>query len=166
MNKLLLASLVLVGFMSNNALAGSTLKADESVEINAKASDVWAKVNNFGDWSVWHPAVKTTEIVEGKNNEKGAVRQLTLQDGGKIKEKLEAYNDAKQTYSYTILESVLPVSDYHSTITVKSLSADKTKVTWKGKFKAAGTSDDEAKKVISGVYRGGLDNLKKVSEAN
>jgi mxaD protein len=166
MNKFLLTSLLLAGFISTDALAAGTLKANESVEINAKAANVWAKAHNFGDLGAWHPAVKSTEVVEGENNQNGAVRLLTLQDGGTIKEKLEAYNDAKKSYSYTILEGVLPVSEYHSTITVKSISADKTKVTWTGKFKSAGAPDAEAVKVISGVYRGGLDSLKKISESN
>jgi hypothetical protein len=47
-----------------------------------------------------------------------------------------------------------------------------TKVTWSGKFKRKNTSDSppEAEsdagvtKLIKGVYRGGLDNLKKMLE--
>jgi mxaD protein len=165
MNKFFLAGLLFAGFLSSNAWAAKHLKAEESIEINAKAGDVWAKVSNYGDLGAWHPAVKSTEIIEGKNNEKDAVRVLTLQDGGTIKEKLEFYSAARKRYSYKILEGVLPVSDYRSTISVKAIAADKTKVTWRGKFQSAGASDEDALKTISGVYRGGLDNLKKISEA-
>lgn len=165
MNKLFLAGLLFVSCLSTEVLAAKHLKAQESIEIDAKASDVWSKMSNYGDLGAWHPAVKSTEIVEGKNNEKDAIRVLTLQDGGTIREKLEFYSAARKRYSYTILEGVLPVSDYHSTISVKAISADKSKVTWRGKFKSAGASDEDALKTISGVYRGGLDNLKKISEA-
>lgn len=124
------------------------------IDINAKANDVWAKVSNFGDLGAWHPAVKTTEIVEGTNNKKDAVRVLTLQDGGMVKEKLESYNSAKKTYSYAILESVFPVSSYHSTITVEPTKGNMTKVVWRGHFKhkdlsnvpAQGQGDDDAEK--------------------
>lgn len=165
MHKLFFATLLFASFISNNALAAKNLKAQESIEINAKASDVWAKVSNYGDLGAWHPAVKSTEIVEGKNNEKGAIRLLTLQDGGTIKEKLEFYSAARKRYAYTILEGVLPVSDYHSTISVKGIGENKTRVTWLGKFKSAGASDEDAQSTITGVYKGGLDNLKKISEA-
>lgn len=175
MKSYLIAGLVLASLSSGLAYAGvPVLKAKESVEINAKAADVWSKMSNFGDLGAWHPAVKSTEIVEGTNNKKGAVRLLTLQDGGTIKEKLEAYSTKKHSYSYAILEGVLPVSSYHSTINVIPEAGGKSKVVWTGNFKrkdtsaspAQGQGDDDAVKTISGVYRGGLDNLKKLSEAN
>ena len=40
----------------------------------------------------WHPAFAGDEITKGKNNEKGAVRVLTLKEGGgKITEELLAW---------------------------------------------------------------------------
>ena len=169
---LLLTSLLL-GLSINAFAAGAKiLKVQEEVVINAPASKVWDKANNFGDLGAWHPAVKKTEIVSGTNNQKGAERLLTLQDGGTIKEKLLAYNPKKMAFEYSILEGVLPVSHYVSTVTVKAQGKEKTLVVWKGTFKrkdtgatpAAGQDDESAVKTITGVYRGGLDNLKKISE--
>jgi len=155
------------------AFAGNakTLKVVEKIEINAPANVVWAKVDDFGDMGEWHPAVKKTEIVKGKDNVKGAVRVLTLQDGGTIKEKLRSYNAKGMTFEYEILEGVLPVSSYVSSITVKG-GKGVTTVVWKGHFKrkdtsakpAAGQDDDTAVKTITNVYKAGLDNLKKISE--
>lgn len=150
--------------------AGS-LSVVEKVSINAPADKVWAKVNNFGDLGAWHPAVAKTEIVDGVNNEKGAVRLLTLQDGGNIKETLTAYNPAANTYSYVINEGVLPVSGYASTIQVLP-TASGSEVIWQGNFKrkdlsanpAKDQDDETATKTIQAVYRGGLDQLKKISE--
>lgn len=150
--------------------AGS-LSVVEKVSINASADQVWAKVNNFGDLGAWHPAVAKTEIVEGTNNQKGVVRLLTLQDGGTIKETLTAYNPAANTYSYVINEGVLPVSAYASTIQVLP-TASGSEVVWQGNFKrkdlsshpAKGQDDEAAINTIQAVYRGGLDNLKKISE--
>lgn len=173
--KSLFTSLVLVAGVLpfSTVFAADNLKAEESVEINAKADVVWAKASNFGDLGAWHPAVKTTQIVSGTNNQKGAVRLLTLQDGGTIKEELEAYNPGQKSFGYTILDGVLPVSHYHSTFVVKSISDTKTKVTWSGEFKrkdtsdspAAGQTDADATNTIHAVYKGGLDNLKKISES-
>lgn len=159
--------------MNVMAADAGTLAVTEKVELNAPASVVWAKVNNFGDLGAWHPAVANTEITAGSNNEKGAVRVLTLQDGGKITEKLRAYNGKNMSYRYEIVEGVLPVSSYVSTISVAPAGAEKSVVTWKGNFKrkdtsknpASGQDDAAAVNTITSVYRGGLDNLKKLVEA-
>lgn len=171
-------SLSLLGFIlasiSFNAFAdqAKTLQVKEEVVIDAPAAKVWDKVANFGDLGAWHPAVKTTEILSGTNNKKGAIRLLTLQDGGTIKEELHAYKPKSKTFTYSIVEGVLPVSHYISTLTVKAQGDNKSLVVWEGKFKradssaspAAGKDDETATKTITSVYRGGLDNLKKITE--
>lgn len=148
------------------------LEVEERVVINAPASAVWAKVNNFGDLGAWHPAVAKTEITDGNNNQMGAVRSLTLQDGGNIVETLKQYSDGEMKYSYVINKGVLPVSNYISTIRVFPQTADKTEVVWMGRFNrkdlsdnpAKGADDQTATDTIHAVYRGGLDNLKKILE--
>lgn len=170
---MLLSAVALAACASNESTANNAgnLKVVEKVEINASASKVWAKVNNFGDLGAWHPAVAKTEIVSGTNNQHGAVRLLTLQDGGKIEETLTAYNDANKTYAYVINEGVLPVSSYASTIQVVPTSVG-SEVIWTGNFKRKdvsadpkeGQDDATAIKTIQAVYRGGLDNLKKITE--
>lgn len=164
MNKLLLTGL-LASFISNNAVAEKLLKAQESIEVNAKASAVWEKIGDFGDIAAWHPAIESTEIVDGENNQRGAIRVLTLQDGSMIKEKLESYYPGKQKYIYSMVEGDLPVSGYQSYLTVRPITGNMSRVTWYGRFKSAGASDDEAVNTISGVYRDGLDNLKRIAEA-
>jgi mxaD protein len=169
---LLLAGLMMSASFGVFAADAKVLKVEEKIEINAPAQKVWSAVNNFGDLGAWHPAVAKTEIKSGTNNRPGAVRELTLKDGGKITEKLRRYNDKKMMYEYTILDGVLPVNHYVSDLAVQPEGEAKTLVTWKGSFKrkdlsaapAAGQDDDSAVKTITGVYRGGLDNLKKITE--
>jgi len=169
---LLLASMLII--TTHNAFAdeAKNLKVHEEVSIDASPAKVWEKISNFNDLGAWHPAVKTTEIVTGMNNKVGAERLLTLQDGGTIKEKLLKYNAKAKTFKYSIIEGVLPVSSYVSSVTVKQVGKDKSLVIWNGTFKrkdvsaspAEGQDDATAVKVITSVYRGGLDNLKKISE--
>ncbi len=98
---------------------------------------------------------------------------LTLQDGGTIKEKLIVYHQKKKSFTCEILEGVLPVSHYVSTVSVKAGKDGKTVVVWQGSFKRKDTSDSPAKKqgdedatkTITAVYKAGLDTLKKISEA-
>ncbi len=169
---LLLASLLVTSAFNAFAEDAKSLTAHEEVTINAPVAKVWSTVSNFNDLGAWHPAVKKTEIVSGTNNKVGAERLLTLQDDGTIKEKLLAYSAKKHSFKYSIIEGVLPVSSYVSTLSVKEQGKDKTLVVWTGTFKrkdtaatpAAGQDDESAVKTMTSVYRGGLDNLKKISE--
>ena len=67
--------------------------------------------------------------------------------------------------TYAILEGVLPVSGYRSTVMVQALSDTTSRATWSGSFRHAPNADDKtASDTISSVYQAGLDNLKKISE--
>lgn len=154
-----------------NTSSAPTLHVEEKVVINAPADKVWEKINNFGDLGAWHPAVAKTEIIDGTNNQVGAIRRLTLQDGGQITEVLTAYDSTANTYSYAITEGVLPVSGYASTIQVIPAGSE-SEVVWAGNFKrkdrstnpTKGQDDETATSTISAVYRGGLDKLRKMME--
>ncbi|HYL03387.1 MAG TPA: SRPBCC family protein [Steroidobacteraceae bacterium] len=162
------------------ALAGSAAWADppkplhvsESVEVKASLDKVWDTVKNFDGLDKWHPGIASDELVSGKNNEPGAVRKLTVKGGPVVVEKLLTFDDAHHSYRYRIVESPLPVAHYTGTVSVRAGKGGMTKVTWSGSFKRKNTSDnppesenDEAAvKLIKGVYRGGLDNLKKMFE--
>ena len=149
--------------ITSAAFSAGNLAVTKSAEVNAPAAVVWAKVKDFNALNGWHPAVAKDEIVEGENNQVGAVRLLTLGDGGTIKESLLAWDDAGMSLTYNILEGVLPVSDYESTLTVVAISDTSSKVTWTGSFNhGAGADDQAAMDAISGVYQGGLDNLQKI----
>lgn len=158
-----------VAFVAHAAI-DETIRVKESIEINAPADKVWAKVGNYGDMS-WHPAIAKTEVVEGKADEVGAKRVLTLQDGGKVNETLTTYDAAGMTMKYEITESVLPVREYGATIKVEA-AGDKTVVTWRTMFKrkdpakpaAEGQDDATAKAAVEGILKSGLANLKKISE--
>ena len=153
--------------------AARLLHVRKSVTIDASADTVWNASKNFDGLGTWHPAVATDQIVAGTNNKAGAVRLLTLKGGGTIKEKLLSFDARDRRFRYSIIEGVLPVSDYRSTFAVKSLGRNKSEVLWAGWFKrkdtgahpAAADNDKAAITAISGVYQSGLDNLKKVVEA-
>ena len=149
------------------------LEVEEYVTIDAAPDVVWAKIKNFSGLNAWHPAVEKVEIVEGTDNKPGAVRVLTLKGGGTIKEKLLKYSDREREMKYSILEGVLPVSNYKSEIEVKpGKTQGTTVVEWEGEFKRKdlsdnpkeGADDKAAVDTMTGVYKAGLENLKKLVE--
>jgi mxaD protein len=153
--------------------AAPELHVHKTVTINASADKVWNLVKDFNGLNNWHPAIAKDDIVEGTNNTVGAVRLLSLKGGGTIKEKLLAFDAAGHSFRYAIVEGVIPVSSYTSHLSVKSAGDNKSTVTWSGKFKRKNVgenpgdseNDKTAVDTITGVYQSGLDNLKKLAEA-
>jgi mxaD protein len=149
--------------------AAPWLHVSQTVDIQAPAGKVWDAAKNFDQLNTWLPPVAKDELVEGKNNTVGAVRLLTLKDGGTVKEKLLAYTPSARTFRYEIIESVLPVSHYTSIFTVKSRGKGASTVTWSGRFKRKNLgpspgdteNDKAATDTITGVYQAGLSTLKK-----
>jgi mxaD protein len=147
-----------------------TLRVVETVEVKAPLEKVWATVKDFDGLNKWHPGFAADELVSGSNGKVGAVRKLTIKDGPVITERLLAFDEAHHSYRYMITESPLPIAHYSSTVSVRPGQAGMTKVVWSGSFKRKNTSDNppEAEsdagtiKLVKGVYRGGLDNLKKM----
>ena len=116
---------------------------------------VWAKIGDFCGIGKWHPAVaKCALSAEDK------IRTLDHKGGGVIHERQEARDDSAYSYSYSIVDGPLPVANYLSTLSVTPDGAG-SKLTWTGKYDAKGVSDADAKKVIDGIYQGGLDALVK-----
>ena len=147
-------------------------KVVETIEINAPADKVWAVIGDFQDMS-WHPAVQKSEGTGG-NTPETATRLLTLGPGATIEEALIKFEPADKSYSYRITNvdvKVLPVTNYSSTITVKP-AGDKSIVEWRGAFyrgypnndPPAELNDEAAIRAVTGVYRLGLEALKKKVE--
>lgn len=129
---------------------------EAKVEDEKKA--LWAQ---FGGWCAiaeWHPAVKTCE--ESKEGDV-EYRTLTLQDGGKIKEKL--VDKSGSSYRYQIVESPLPVKNYEAqfTVTPDDDDLDEVNIVWAATYDAAdGKEDAEARKTIDGIFKDGIDSIK------
>jgi mxaD protein len=174
MNSLrLLSCLPLLLTATATFAAAPLLKVTRTVTIDAPVDQVWAKCGDFDALDRWHPAVAKDTLTKGKNNVPGAVRHLDLKGGGYVNEALLQYSAKGHHYSYRIIDSVLPVSDYRSTLRVTAAGAGKSMVTWSGSFKRKDPSpnppdnanDKAATDAISGVYQAGLDSLKQSLEA-
>jgi len=94
-------------------------KASVSAVIGASADDVWKVVGEFGGIANWHPAIAKSELSPGKPGDAvGSIRTCTLGDGAQLREEQTARSDAERSYTYSILESPMPVENYISTVKV------------------------------------------------
>jgi carbon monoxide dehydrogenase subunit G len=147
-------------------------KVIESIRIDAPADAVWAKLKSFDALKDWHPAVAASPADKG--NAVGSVRTIALKGGGEIVETLESYSEEQKKYSYRAKDGgALPVSNYTSTLQVTSDGAA-TVVEWRGAFYRGypgnepppDKNDEAAMTAVTGVYRSGLGNLKKLVEGH
>ena len=146
-------------------LAGAaSLAVGKKIEVNVDAAKMaeeraalWAK---FGGWCSikdWHPAI--ADCVESTDGDK-KYRTLTLKDGGTIKELLLEQKD--NIYRYEMIESPLPVQNYQAqfSLTPDDDDEDEINFAWSAVFDAKGKPDKEARDVIDGIFKAGLDNIK------
>ena len=128
------------------------LEVRRSVEVAAPPEKVWQMISDFCAIAEWHPVVgKCAQSEQGGV----ATRTLTTTDGGVLVEKRVQYSDEGMSYTYEIVDSPLPVSDYVSTLAVMDSAAGST-ITWSGEFAAKDAPDQQAVEAVSGIYQAGL----------
>jgi len=128
--------------------------ASATIDIPASADQVWQLIGGFNTLPDWLPFIPNSELSEG-----GRVRTLQTADGGVVVERLETFDNAGKTYSYSILQAPFPATDYLATIRVEA-QGQGAKVTWSGRFTAKGVSDEDVVALFSGIYQGGLEALR------
>jgi len=136
----------------------SDLNVSKSVTVNASPDTVWKMIGDFNHLDVWHPVVVGSVLTHTASSD---TRLLTLANGATITEKQVSRDDAKRSYTYAIVMSPLPVTDYVSTISVAPVADGKSTVTWSSSFDAKDATDDEAISAITGIYEAGMNNLDK-----
>lgn len=132
-------------------------KVSMSTELDVSSNAVWDLIGGFNTLPDWHPAVEKSEL-----EKEGSMRRLSLVGGGTVIEKLEKMDDKNRLYSYSIVDSPLPVMNYTATLKVTDLGKGKTRVEWSSEFKPTGASETDATKIIQDIYQAGFDNLKKM----
>ena len=160
MIKLVLAAGIAFVFASGSAYA---IKVQQKAEATCDPADVWVIAGeSFCTIDSWHPAVAECEEIKDGD---AVIRTLTLQDGGKIKEKLTGTEDL--SYTYEITEGPLPVTNYSSKLWVEAGDKPGTSVIyWESEFDGAnGTSDEEAEGIVTGILSDGVKGIAKNAEA-
>jgi len=124
--------------------------ASASLTVPASADRVWNLIGGFDSLPDWLPYIPTSTLSEG-----GRVRHLANPDGDAIVERLEAFDQAGRTYTYSILQAPFPVTGYRSTLCVVELDHG-ARIDWSGAFIPVGVSDEAASALFEGIYRDGL----------
>lgn len=161
------AALMLAGgalIAGTGVVSAASLVSAKKLEINVDETKteqervaLWEKIGGWCAIEQWHPAVaKCEESKEGDDT----FRTLTLQDGGKIKERLA--DTGTTSYRYEIIESPLPVKNYEAqfSVTPDDDDLDEINVSWSATYDPAdGTDAKDARKVIDGIFKDGMESI-------
>jgi mxaD protein len=158
-------------FLASPALAhGPTpIKVNEAIVIGADPRAVWAIAGKFDGLAAWHPGVQSVTAKGG--DVAGAEREITLRNGGVLREGLDEYDPASFKYSYRLSEpnlDAMPASSYSVTLTITPAAGGGSQVQWYGRLYRGETSneppenlnDDAARTAMSDFLRTGLQGLK------
>lgn len=159
----LLAAPAPAGYAASLAVGKKVEIEVDAKKMDAEKAALWKR---FGGWCAiadWHPAIARCE--ESKEGDT-PFRTLTLKDGAKIKEKL--LEQKANLYRYEIVESPLPVKNYTAqfAMTPDDDDEDEINFAWSATFDANGKPDKEARGVIDGIFKDGLDNIRKLTGGN
>lgn len=129
----------------------------DETKAEAERTALWAKIGGWCAIAEWHPAIAKCEESKDGDTE---FRTLTLKDGGVIKEKL--LEKGTTSYKYEITESPLPVKNYTAMFSVApdDDDLDEINVLWSATYDANGKEDKEARAVIDGIFKAGMDSIK------
>jgi hypothetical protein len=131
----------------------------EEGELGAGVDEVWKVVGDFGG------LLKSMGLpveVEGPDGV-GQTRKIAMGPGDPTVERLESLDDGAKRLQYSIVSGPLPVQNYLSTMQLSEAGTGRTKLEWSSTFEPGeGLSEDDAKGIIAGIYKGGIGGLQGV----
>jgi len=128
----------------------ASVKVSERIE--AAAKDVWELLRDFGGVQRFSPGIEACSV-DGEGV--GSVRTLTLAGGIRLQERLERFDDAGRTLQYSIVGGPLPFEGYLSTLSVVE-EENGCRIEWGSRFEPRGVSEEQARTLVEGIYRGGI----------
>ena len=134
-----------------------------SCVINAPASTVWQVVRNFNALPDWTPFVADSRIEQNMPPDQvGCIRNFTLKDGGRIRERLLALSDYDMSCTYSILESPMGVENYIAVLSLTPITdGNLTFAEWTADFDAAPEREEELVRSIGqNVFLAAFSHLK------
>lgn len=132
--------------------------------VNAPASKVWERVRDFNALPKWHPRIRDSRIEDALPSDKiGCIRNFNLQNGDNIREQLLGLSDYDLFYTYAILESPMPLTDYIATLRLTPVTdGELTFAEWSAEFNCApDVEGDLINGISSNVFLGGFEALKR-----
>jgi len=126
--------------------------------IEAPIAQAWEAVRRFDSVAELLPFVESSPIEENREpTAVGAVRVVTQTDGAVFREVLVAHSDAERFYSYTFVDSPIPVRDHRTTLRLRPITdRDSTLGEWSSRFEIAADREAELVGLMKRNFLSGL----------
>lgn len=136
------------------------LHVSAEIELPASARSVWETISDFNGWHKKFLSDVSQSRMTGQGL--GAIRILkVIGVPDPVMEQMESIDHKAMSLGYKILDSPLPIDQYHGVISLNPLGCNSCKVLWSCEFLPKGsTPPADAEKVVKGLYIAGLNNLK------
>ncbi len=132
-----------------------------SMIIDDAVDRVWQAIRDFHGVAAWNPGVDKAVLENGAPTATGTIRSLQINDGTVFRETLLAHSDIEYFYTYDVLESPLPVTNYISTHRLIPIThSDQTLSIWESHFECAPDVANEMDSIVGdAIYIGGMTGL-------
>ena len=136
-------------------------KVHVSTTLHVPAQAVWNMIGGFNELARWHPAVVRSE--ESREDD-ATIRRLSLMGGGTVTARLDLLDSRERSYSYSIIETPLPVAEYRARLRVReSEDGHSCTVDWSSEFEPIeDVPESDAVRAIRSVYEAGFENLRRL----
>ena len=95
--------------------------------ISASADQIWAAISSIDGLDRWFPIIADCSVF---GTGEGAIRAMTLVDGGKITDRIDLIDNKERMLCYNRIESPFPVQSYLGTVKVNRVNEAKAKLSW------------------------------------
>ncbi|MDY0007299.1 MAG: SRPBCC family protein [Spongiibacteraceae bacterium] len=116
-------------------------------DLDAPLARVWALLEDFGNLD-WFPGWTRIDVI---GSGVGMLRRIHMEGMDPIDEKLESLDPAARTFSYSIPNIPMPVTDYRADVRVTGTD-NGCRIIWRCQAKPAGIPAADAKAMLEGVY--------------
>ncbi len=93
--------------------------------LTVNADQAWAAISDIGGLDRWFPIIADCSVLGAGV---GATRFLTLVDGGKITDRIEAIDHQQRSLRYNRIESPFPVQSYLGTVNISKVNDNSAKL--------------------------------------
>ncbi len=139
------------------------VRIQQSTILEQPIEEVWDVLRDFNGHDNWHPAVASSQIERGYDEDRvGCIRKFRLNDGAELREQLLALSDVEQSYSYCLLDTPIPLFNYVSHVRLLPVTdTDSTFWQWESTFNTIDNREDELKKMVSEeIYLAGFQAIR------
>ena len=126
-------------------------KVQVKEELPAGANNVWQLLRDFSNINAW----ATGKIVKTEGSGIGMIRHIAF-DLDKVVERCEAHDETKMSFTYRLIESPWPMSNYVATVILTSISPSKTLIEWSSVYEAEQDKADAVRNLIESTYSKGF----------